>query len=316
MAATRALAQLAKEDVPESVSALYGLSNVKFGPEYLIPFPFDPRVLLRVAPAVAWAAVASGVAKRVHRARRVPRRSSRRGLAAPAASCAASPRRAVARPQARRLPRGRGPQDACAPRRSSWTRASRTPSCSGEETIRATAEELGIFARGHHDRGARPQPRHRENYAQYLWQRRQRKGPLAHRGGRQRVTRATTFGSVMVALRRCRRPARRTREALPETIRPALEVDRRRPRHGLVSGLYMLVFEKHIVFFGDTTVNIDPTAEQLAQIGWSACRRGPHLWHRPARRDALVLQLRVGAHPEAEKVAEAVRYSCGSATPR
>src|SRR5947208_1071827 len=63
MAATSALAALAKEDVPESVSRLYGLRSVKFGPDYLIPFPFDPRVLLWVAPAVAWAAVASGVAK-------------------------------------------------------------------------------------------------------------------------------------------------------------------------------------------------------------------------------------------------------------
>jgi malate dehydrogenase (oxaloacetate-decarboxylating)(NADP+) len=62
MAATRALALLAKEDVPESVSALYGLRIGAFGPDYLIPFPFDPRVLLWVAPAVAWAAVASGVA--------------------------------------------------------------------------------------------------------------------------------------------------------------------------------------------------------------------------------------------------------------
>ncbi|HEY6827195.1 MAG TPA: malic enzyme-like NAD(P)-binding protein, partial [Gemmatimonadaceae bacterium] len=62
MAATRALALLAKEDVPNSVAALYGLQDVQFGPEYLIPFPFDPRVLLWVAPAVAWAAVASGAA--------------------------------------------------------------------------------------------------------------------------------------------------------------------------------------------------------------------------------------------------------------
>src|SRR6185436_16035592 len=62
MAATRALAALAKENVPDSVAALYGLRNVHFGPEYLIPFPFDPRVLLSVAPAVAWAAVASGAA--------------------------------------------------------------------------------------------------------------------------------------------------------------------------------------------------------------------------------------------------------------
>ncbi|HXG72415.1 MAG TPA: malic enzyme-like NAD(P)-binding protein, partial [Gemmatimonadaceae bacterium] len=52
MAATRALALLAKEDVPESVSRLYGLRSVKFGPDYLIPFPFDPRVLLWIAPAV------------------------------------------------------------------------------------------------------------------------------------------------------------------------------------------------------------------------------------------------------------------------
>src|SRR3954468_15535077 len=63
MAATRALALLAKEAVPNSVSALYGMRSVKFGPEYLIPFPFDPRVLLWVAPAVAWAAVATDVAR-------------------------------------------------------------------------------------------------------------------------------------------------------------------------------------------------------------------------------------------------------------
>src|ERR1051325_5252509 len=62
MAATRALALLAKQDVPNSVASLYGLENVTFGAEYLIPFPFDPRVLLWIAPAVAWAAVASGAA--------------------------------------------------------------------------------------------------------------------------------------------------------------------------------------------------------------------------------------------------------------
>ena len=60
MAATRALAALAKEDVPDNVAQLYGLTSVKFGPDYLIPFPFDPRALLWVAPAVAWAAVEIG----------------------------------------------------------------------------------------------------------------------------------------------------------------------------------------------------------------------------------------------------------------
>src|SRR6476661_4572038 len=59
MAATRALALLAKEEVPDSVAALYGLKEIQFGREYLIPFPFDPRVLLGFAPAVALTAVAS-----------------------------------------------------------------------------------------------------------------------------------------------------------------------------------------------------------------------------------------------------------------
>src|SRR2546429_902058 len=65
MAATRALAALAKEEVPEAVMRAYGVERLRFGPDYLIPKPFDPRVLLWVAPAVAWAAVGSGVAGRV-----------------------------------------------------------------------------------------------------------------------------------------------------------------------------------------------------------------------------------------------------------
>ena len=65
VAAVRALAQLAREDVPESVLKAYGLHAAsRFGREYLIPKPFDPRVLLWVAPAVAQAAMASGVARR------------------------------------------------------------------------------------------------------------------------------------------------------------------------------------------------------------------------------------------------------------
>src|SRR3989475_11482681 len=65
MAATRALAALAKEEVPDAVMRAYGLERLRFGVDYLIPKPFDPRVLLWVAPAVAWAAGGSGGAGRV-----------------------------------------------------------------------------------------------------------------------------------------------------------------------------------------------------------------------------------------------------------
>ena len=73
MAAVKALAQLAKEDVPESVSRAYGGQKFRFGREYLIPKPFDRRALLWVAPAVAEAAIQSGVATQEDRYRSVPR---------------------------------------------------------------------------------------------------------------------------------------------------------------------------------------------------------------------------------------------------
>ena len=64
LAVTRALASLAKEQVPDSVCKAYGVEQLQFGPEYIVPKPFDPRALVRVASAVAQAAMASGVARR------------------------------------------------------------------------------------------------------------------------------------------------------------------------------------------------------------------------------------------------------------
>jgi malate dehydrogenase (oxaloacetate-decarboxylating)(NADP+) len=93
----------------------------------------------------------------------------------------------------------------------------------------------------------------------------------------------------------------------PETIRPALEVIGAHPKSALVSGLYMLVFEKHVVFCGDTTVNIEPTAEQLAQIAYAAARITRTLGIEP--RIAMLSFSNFGSvrHSEPEKVARAVQ---------
>ncbi len=304
MAATRALAQLAKDDVPESVSALYGLSNVKFGPEYLIPFPFDPRALLTVAPAVAWAAVASGVAKdfidldeyrnqlenRLGRARGVMR-----GLVTRASR---EPKRVV-------FPEGEDPKIIRAARILSDDGIAHPILLGRKDRVTATAEELGVSLDSIQveEPGLSAQ---RERYADYLWQRRQRKGLSLTEAG-QRVARATTFGSVMVALGDADALVGGVGKHYPETIRPALEVIGADPRHGIVSGLYMLVFEKHIVFFGDTTVNIEPTSEQLAQIAWSAASLARTFGISP--KIAMLSFSNFGSvkHPESEKVAQAVR---------
>ena len=304
MAATRALAALAKEDVPESVAALYGLSNVKFGPEYLIPFPFDPRALLRVAPAVAWAAVASGVARefidlddyrdqlevRLGRARGIMR-----GLITRAQH---DPKRVV-------FPEGEDPKILRAAQILVDDAIAHPILLGRHDRVNALAAELGIPLTGItiEEPGT---SRRREKYARHLWQRRQRKG-LSLSEAEQRITRATTFGSVMVACGDADALLGGLGKHYPETVRPALEVIGAHPRVGLVSGLYLLVFEKHVVFFGDTTVNIDPTAEQLAQIAWSAAGVARVFGFAP--KIAMLSFSNFGSvkHPEAQKVSEAVR---------
>ncbi len=94
VAATKALAALAKENVPEAVSRAYAGERFQYGRDYLIPKPFDPRVLVWESHAVARAAIESGVARRDGRPRRVPRGSSpKRGSIRSARSCCSRPRR-------------------------------------------------------------------------------------------------------------------------------------------------------------------------------------------------------------------------------
>jgi malate dehydrogenase (oxaloacetate-decarboxylating)(NADP+) len=304
MAATHALAALAKEDVPESVAALYGLTNVKFGPDYLIPFPFDPRALLRVAPAVAWAAVASGVAREFidldeYRDRLEARLGRARGIMRGLISRAQhDPKRVV-------FPEGEDPKILRAAQRL-VDEAIAHPILLGRlERVRQTAEELGIPLDGITliEPATAPQ---RDRYAQLLWQKRQRKG-LSLVEANQRITRATTFGSVMVAAGDADALLGGLGKHYPETVRPALEVIGTHPQIGLASGLYMLVFEKHVVFFADTTVNIDPTAEQLALIAASAAQLARTFGITP--RVAMLSFSNFGSvkHPEAQKMAEAVR---------
>ncbi|MFM8567737.1 MAG: NADP-dependent malic enzyme [Gemmatimonadota bacterium] len=304
MAATHALAALAKEEVPESVAALYGLTNVKFGPDYLIPFPFDPRALLRVAPAVAWAAVASGVAREFidldeYRDRLEARLGRARGIMRGLISRAQhDPKRVV-------FPEGEDPKILRAAQRL-VDEAIAHPILLGRlERVRQTAEELGIPLDGITliEPATAAQ---RDRYAQLLWQKRQRKG-LSLVEANQRITRATTFGSVMVAAGDADALLGGLGKHYPETVRPALEVIGAHTQVGLASGLYMLVFEKHVVFFADTTVNIDPSAEQLALIAASAAQLARTFGVTP--RVAMLSFSNFGSvkHPEAQKMAEAVR---------
>ena len=303
MAATRALALLAKENVPDSVAGLYGLHEVKFGPEYLIPFPFDPRVLLWVAPAVAWAAVASGAANEFieldeYRERLESRLGRARGVMRGLIN------RAISNPKRVVFPEGEEPKIIRAARICVEDGIASPILLGNREAIEQKARGMNVPLDEIAIEDPATSPK-RDEYAQHMWTRRQRKG-MSMDEARRRLYNSNYFGSCMVGRGDADALVSGVNLHYPETIRPALEVIGAHPKAGLVSGMYMLVFEKQLVFCADTTVTIDPTAEQLAQIAYSASRIAQTMGVEP--RIAMLSFSNFGSvrHPEAEKMARAV----------
>jgi malate dehydrogenase (oxaloacetate-decarboxylating)(NADP+) len=304
MAATRALASLAKEAVPDSVAALYGLRNVHFGADYLIPFPFDPRVLLWVAPAVAWAAVASGVAREFidlesYRERLEERLGRARGIMRGLIN------RAVRDPKRIVFPEGEEPKIMRAAAIMVDDGMAYPILLGNRENIQRIASEHRISLEGVVIEDPATSAR-RDDYAHYMWQLRQRKG-LSLDEARRQLFNGNYFGSCMVARGDADALLSGVTMHYPETIRPALQVIGAHPSSRLVSGMYMLVTDRHVVFCADTTVNINPTAEQVAQIGFAASRIARTMGIVP--RIAMLSFSNFGSvkHPEAEKMARAAQ---------
>ena len=303
MAATRALAHLAKEDVPESVARLYGLQSVHFGPDYLIPFPFDPRVLLWVAPAVAWAAVASGATNEFidldeYRDQLEGRLGRARGIVRGLINRAQrDPKRVV-------FTEGYEPKIIRAAQQVLDEGIGEPILIGNPRDIEDIARRNGINIADIRLEDPATSPL-RDKYAAYLWKRRQRKG-LSLGEAHHQLYNSNYFGMCMVACGDADALLAGVNMHYPETIRPALEVIGAHPKAGLVSGMYMLVFEKQVVFCADTTVNISPTSDQLAQIAYAAARVVRTLGIEP--RVAMLSFSNFGSvrHPDARKVSDAV----------
>ncbi|OLC71989.1 MAG: phosphate acetyltransferase [Gemmatimonadetes bacterium 13_1_40CM_4_69_8] len=264
MAATRALAALAKEEVPDSVMRAYGLERLRFGPDYLIPKPFDPRVLLWVAPAVAWAAVGSGVAGRVidldeYRAQLDARlgraREVMRGLST-----------RVQQQETQRIvfPEGEDPRILKAARVLADDGIAAPILLGDPDVMRRQADDAGVTL----EDIALANPRasaHLETFAQELWERRRRKG-ITLREARGRVLDPMYHALLMLRAGHADAVVAGVEMYYSDAIRPALEVIGAREGRRHVSGIYMLVFAQQTLFFADCTVNIDPDADTLAEI--------------------------------------------------
>ena len=264
LAATRALASLAKDDVPDSVCRAYGVERLQFGREYLIPKPFDPRVLIWEASAVAEAAMRTGVAlepvdldtyraqleRRLGKAYEVSRIMIHKAQA--------DPKRVV-------FPEGDNDKILRASRTLVEEKIGNPLLLGNAAAIQARAQELGVDLEGMQIVDPM-RSEHREAYARELFQLRQRCG-VTHAEADTLIKDRNVFGSMMVRMGEAEALVSGVTQHFPDTIRPALQIVRIREGLHRVSGCYAMITRKGEVFFlADTSVNIEPTAEDLVEI--------------------------------------------------
>src|SRR5690242_5844491 len=263
LAATHALAELAREEVPDSVSRTYGTEKIQFGPQYIIPKPFDPRVLLRESMAVAKAAMDTGVAQEpvdLHEYReQLERRLGKvQGVTRIMINKAQQAPKRVVFPEGEELKILRASQILIDEKIA-------TPVLLGRESVirkRMASLHLPLDSAVIVDPAQSP---NRARYASELYRLRQRKG-VASNEAEQMIVHPNYFGSVMVALGDADALVGGLTQHYPETIRPALQVIPVCDGHSRVAGVYLMITQRGIYFFADATVNIEPSAEDLAEI--------------------------------------------------
>ncbi len=302
IAATRALAALAKEDVPDSVLRAYDGARLKFGSEYIIPKPFDPRVLIWESAAVAGAAMKTGVAQiqldieeyrdelsrrlgRTYEVMQSVRHKARR-----------APKRIV-------FSEGEHEKILRASARLAGERIAHPVLLGRRSMIESKLEELNLMdleaeiIEPHHSL-------HLDAYAEEFFRMRQRRG-VTRNEAKELLINHNYYGAMMVRMGDADGFIAGVSQHYPETIRPALQVIGMREGVHKVSGLYVLATKKDVYFFADTTVNIDPTAEELAEIAILAAEEAREFDVEP--RVAMLSFSNFGStkHPLSEKVRRA-----------
>ncbi|TYB32611.1 MAG: NADP-dependent malic enzyme [Flexistipes sinusarabici] len=265
LAAAKALAELARQDVPESVCKAYGLEKIEFGKEYIIPKPFDPRVLTTVAPAVAKTAMETGVA-RVE----IKDWDKYKDVLESRLSIAKEFTRQIinkARFNPKKIVMAEGNYEKIL--RASQKIAEEgfaTPVILGDEAeIKELAninninlEDCEIVDPAKSDK--------LDEYAEQLFNQRQRKGMTKVEAKRRLIRITNYYGSMMVLNGEADCMLTGFSRSYPESVKPFLETVPLQKDYNVPSGSYFMVFKENIVLCADTTVNIDPDAEQLAEI--------------------------------------------------
>ncbi|MCM0606810.1 MAG: NADP-dependent malic enzyme [Xanthomonadaceae bacterium] len=309
MAAVKALAQLAKEEVPDQVSKAYGGQVFKFGKKYLIPKPFDTRVLLYVAPAVAKAAMDTGVART-----KIDLKHYRERLEMLLGSTYTVMRAIKNRvrdgfeknPVRIVLPEGENAKILSAARQMIEEKIAMPILLGNDEKVRKLIKENGLEEALKGVEIIRPSSSAKMNeYSEKFFEKRSRKGmtlPTAQTLMKQ----PNYYGSMMVEVGDADGLLSGLTQSYPETIRPAIQTIGAKKDHKLI-GIYMVISQKRIFWFADTTVNISPDAKELANITVQTAQAVRRLMSGEPR-VAMLSFSNFGSndHPEALRVREAL----------
>ncbi len=304
LAASQALAALAKEDVPDSVLRAYDVETIKFGRDYIIPKPLDPRVLLWEAPAVAEAAIKSGVARKVIDMDEYRQQLSyRQGLGAQVRYFIMNKARSSG--GMKRIVFAEGEEQKVI--RAAYQIQDEkigVPILIGRK--RTIEEQLTILALDFHPEIVDPSNfADLSKYAEEYYRLRNRKG-LTMSDAVKKVREPNVFGPLMVLMHAADAFVSGLTYDYPEVIRPALEIHHTQKNVARAAGVYLMIIEDRVYLFTDATVNIDPNADDLAEIAALAADFAKNLEIEP--RVAFLSFSNFGSTPHAlsEKVRRAV----------
>ncbi len=303
LAAAHALATLAREDVPDVVIKAYGGEKFKFGRNYIIPKPLDPRVLLWETPAVAKAAMETGVARnpiadldaykdslesRFGRSKQIMRVFIHKAKE--------EPKRIV-------FPEGNDDRILRACQIILDEEIAHPILLGDRKLIEEATKRLDLDLHGAEIVDPLVSPTS-ASYVNKFYEMRKRKG-ITRTDAREQMHRTISFGMMMVNEGDADGLVAGLTENYPGTIRPALQIISARPGTSTIAGMYMMIFKNDVRFIADATVNFDPTAEQLADIAILVAEKVQSFGTEP--RLAMLSFSNFGStqHPSAQKMARA-----------
>ncbi|MDD5362487.1 MAG: NADP-dependent malic enzyme [Ignavibacteria bacterium] len=266
IAASYALAQLAKEDVPDSVIRAYGGKRIEFGREYIIPKPFDPRVLLWEAPAVAKAAMDTGVAQNpikdfeAYKDSLEARLGKSREIMRFFIHQAQKTHKRIVFPEGEEKSILRAAQIITDEKIA-------TPILLGKKSvIQKNIEELGLSIDANDIIILDPTlSKKSDKYLAEFYELRKRKG-ITYFDAKRMIKTPNIYGMMMVRMGDADGLISGQTQHYPDTVKPALQIIGKEDGVRNIAGMYMLVFKNQRIFIADATVNIDPNAEELAEI--------------------------------------------------